>query len=205
MKKARIALALLALGLSTGATPQPSEVLPNPFFIKLDLVERLSCEDGISGSGARIDSDKVVTAYHVIKAGVSCSIGGVPTEVIYASEKLDLAVLHAPKFTLNESRMVINCNGMGKSDQFYAVGYAFGTEFVVQRLLGTGSKRTKGDAKFGGMDVLKGNSYPGMSGGPIVNEDGEIVGIVNASMGGGVSISLSRSLADSYLCRNGVE
>jgi S1-C subfamily serine protease len=187
MKRALIALLL-------GATPVPAnEALPSPFFLELDLIERITCGNAM-GSGVRIDGDLVLTADHVV-AGRTCTIDNVPVELVHEDGERDIAIIRTA--SISPSRMPLSCAGFVTGRMYLAVGYARGEHLVVQRLQGTGGTETR-DGRFLGLSELRGLIFPGMSGGAIVDETGQLVGIVNA--GNAAGLSLSRGLGDTFLC-----
>lgn len=199
--KLAIALALSAAVPAAAAVipiqatpPIAGQADPSPYFLPLDLVEKIECGNKI-GSGSRIDTDTVITATHVVTDG-GCTIRGKPAEVIYSDPKQDFSVLRTAD--KSSSRMAISCAAPVEGAEYFAIGYAFGDDFVVQPLTGTSSKVRAG--QFAGMKMLRGNIYPGMSGGPVIDRTGSIVGIVNAAPRNGLSSMLSLSLSGTYLC-----
>lgn len=189
-----IAAALFLVAPAPAATPNVP-VVPSPYFIKLDLVEQIICADR-TGSGARIDGDLVLTAEHVIEGG-PCTIGGALVEVVHVDRKADMAVLRTARRSF--TRIALSCAPFREGRAYYAIGYAFGSDFVVQRLMGTKSKTPEG--RWQGQALLRGQVFHGMSGGPIVDENGGLVGIINAVSKSGVALSVSKPLAETYLCR----
>jgi S1-C subfamily serine protease len=192
----------LALGAALSASfapassapeaPPPAELhaSPSPYFIDTALVERISCDEG-TGSGSWIAGDRVLTAAHVVAAG-NCLVQGKPTRPIYLDEDRDIAILQTQAQT--ETVMEMSCDAPVHGGHYIAIGYAFGVEKPVeQRLRGT-------TFSMDGFSVLKGNIFGGMSGGPVVNDDGEIVAIVNMYRTNGTSLSFMRSLSSTSLC-----
>lgn len=120
-----------------------------------------------------------------------CFIDGQPA-VPHPEDNLDFSTIDLPAKGLR-----INCEGFKDNEIYWAVGYAWGGP--VQRvitLVGTGQKDSStGEA------ILLGNPtvIPGMSGGPILNSRGEVVGTVN-QYSPMFPLSLSRELRDTSLC-----
>lgn len=181
--------ALMALASPTIAL---SEALPSPFLINLGDIDLIECTTK-RGTGVRIDEDLLLTAAHVVSED-TCSVRGAPVELIYFNGDKDVAVVRTKG--LNPSRMTYTCSGFKRGETYFAVGWAGGTDLVVNRVRATGLNRQSGDFK--GLAVLRGLTFHGMSGGAVVNQDGELVGLVNAGNSSG--LSLSRPLTDLYLC-----
>ena len=199
--KLAVALALAAIAPAAAAVvPLPARSTsadPSGYFIPLNLVEKIECGPYI-GTGARIDTSTVITAQHVVNAG-HCKASGSAAVDINDEPGHDFTTLRATN--PSDMRIAISCEGYVEGREYFAVGYAFGDDFVVQHLTGTGGRVRHG--KFAGLAILHGNTFPGMSGGPVVDINGAVVGIVNAGPTNGYSLSLSRPLADTYLCKNG--
>jgi S1-C subfamily serine protease len=195
MKTAGLFLALLALVSPTFALAQ-IEAEPSPFFLDDALTEFIKCSNdqgGVSGTGSRIDANTVLTAYHVV-AGRTCVINGFSAELVYSNGDQDIAVLKTQD--TSPLRLAISCDGFKRGKSYYATGWAFGERKITNRYIGLGIVvRNK---KFRGLERLKGMSFPGMSGSAVVDENGMVVGILNA--GNTTGSMLSRSLSTTYLC-----
>lgn len=90
----------------------------------------------------------------------------------------------------------INCGGFVAGQWYWAVGYANGFEWqTMTRILATWKDADDGMRMLWGPPVI-----PGMSGGPILNAAGEVVGTVNA-YSKEFPVSFSRALKDTSLCR----
>lgn len=181
--------------LLAGLLALTASALPSSYFIPLDLVERIQCDAG-SGSGSWIDNDAILTAAHVESAG-HCMVRGQPTETVYVNGALDLAVLRPAM--QSPVRIPLACDVPVTGRPYFATGFAHGTDFVVQRLEGTGEHWSPTNDP-SAMDIYRGRIIPGMSGGPIFDDRGYIVGIVNAAPADGRDLSISRSLVGTYLC-----
>ena len=188
MKRAFLALLL-------GAAPAPTnEAIPSP-FIELDTVKRIVCET-VVGSGVRIDGNLVLTADRVV-AGRACTIDDVPVELVHEDGARDIAIVRTA--AASSIRVPLTCAGFATGFSYFAVGFAHGRKLVVQRLHGTDGIEIRDEA-LRGLSQLRGLVFPGMSGGPIVDEAGQVVGIVSAGNGSG--LTLSRALNQTKLCRD---
>lgn len=174
------------------------DALPSPYFIDLDLVRPIMCEtpEGIwGGTGVYISATDLVTAAHVIEEG-TCRIGGVPVEVVHLDKARDFAVVRTP--LKSDRRITISCAGFREGADYFGVGYARGTDFVMQRFTGTRDKVSS--RALAGMAVLRGKGFHGQSGGAMIDDLGRLVGIVSAGPQDGTPWLFSRPLTDTYLC-----
>lgn len=156
-------LAGLSLAFLLGAAPD--KTIPTPFPYTFSVVPLVGCLNG-SGSGVRVSDDIVITAKHV-SDNLQCRIGFVPLAVVHEGPK-DFAALRGE--LPNGFRATVNCDGIETGKTYFAVGYAFGEEQVMQPLLGTNQYDE-------GYRRMRGRVFPGMSGGPVVNSDGAVVAI----------------------------
>lgn len=145
--------------------------------------------DAVSfGTGFAVTGDGLLmTAYHVIKNAKAVSIrlaDGVKKEakIVNVSETLDLAVLkidsHTPNYLSIKSSQTIIAAG----DKVFTFG------FPVVKVLGNEPKYT--DGAISSLSGIGGDVtflqitvpvQPGNSGGPLISEKGEVVGIITAS------------------------
>jgi S1-C subfamily serine protease len=100
--------------------------------------------------------------------------------------------------------MQIHCATFKTGEVYYALGYAFARDMMVTRLYAT--------AKYGNRkDVVSGTPFPhirelngmiiqGMSGGPIIDPKGRVVGINNGEANER-RIGLSREIIETYFCK----
>ncbi len=183
--------AAMAAALLGAPVPEP-EAMPSPFFVNLALVGQPHCGKAL-GSGSWIDGQTFLTAAHVTVNG-PCSIGGMPAETVYENEDIDIAVLR-PATSISE-RMPISCARPRRGDDYFAVGYARGRMFVIQRYVAEGIRRD-------GLATFRGQGYQGMSGGPVVDRDGRQVAVLVKILKDGMPVMFARPLADTYLCKSG--
>lgn len=190
-------LALLSLTALVSASPPP-EAPPNGYFIPIDLIEKLTCsgpEGTVMGSGSYVDAHHILTAAHVA-AGRTCVVGDQVTQTVMVDGHRDVAVVRTPR--QGRGRISFSCRKPKAGDEAFAIGYAGGADFVVQRFTAAASFVPKHVVGFQGLAVFKGHAYRGMSGGPVVDSKGQIIGILNAVNGNG--LMFSRLLSETYLC-----
>ena len=154
----------LALVLLLGAS---APVQSGSYAAPDAAIVRVECDDGI-GTAVKISGDTYVTATHVVSSGV-CRVGGVRITNI-VSEENDFSSFTGPTSTVKAK---VSCRGYRAGDFYLARGYAFGaadihsipwqaTPFVIK-----------------GYQTFMGDGIPGMSGGPVVDSRGRVVGVTN--------------------------
>jgi hypothetical protein len=182
--------ALLAL-VPVSATPQttPASSLE---LVHYPLVHRVDCLEG-RGTAFRVGGVHWLSVAHVT-ALHACSIDGQAITVTEQDGKRDFAQLDAGIMPANGFK--INCKGFIPGHWYFAIGYPQGGPIQVALALYATYAKTAD-----GRRVLLGDYtvIPGMSGGPILAEDGSVVGVVNAYLPG-TSISISRELRDTSVC-----
>lgn len=177
--KMSILASLLLVGASAGQTVEP---------LKTDLraIVRVSC-GRVMGTAWKINEDTYVTADHVISEG-GCSVGGEPISDVRVDPDKDFATFIGPK---TPYRVKYSCGGFNAKEEYLAVGYAFGFfHKTFQPWIASVFKQ-------GGYQSFIGESIPGMSGGPVLNEWGKAVGIVNMRWP-----ARSRELKDTFICKD---
>lgn len=176
--------AALAFACVSAATPPET---PPPYHYP--MVKQVLCKYA-KGTAFRL-GDTVVTAAHVSN-NYGCTIGG---EAFTANSEpgLDFATLEGLPIGRG---MKINCDGFKAGEWYHAVGYASGNPWqMTVTVLATWERAGNGVRIMLGYPTF----IPGMSGGPVMNGAGEVVGIVN-SYWRGQPYSGSRELKDTSLC-----
>lgn len=187
-----VAFAALSLCASSMATTR----VP-PIYVKNPSIRQVVCDQGL-GTAFSIGPGKFITAAHVASAS-GCEIDGHPITRFYFSGKLDFAVVTS---AAQAPAMKLDCSGYRDRDHYFAVGFAGG--FPKQRLIVLQSSHAATAilspfSRFGHILTGSPTIIPGMSGGPITNRAGEVVGIVNA-YNSFMVLSISRELRDTFLC-----
>ncbi len=196
-RRLRWLLGLLALGLAvamlaTGVT-------------RLLLPGRVSW-----GSGVILGGGYVLTCEHVVRDGVSFTVHwegrAYEAEVVASSPPRDLALLEAEGVDgagIAWSRWRV----LGPGDMVLAVGYPAGTPrpaTVVGEILQVGASAVApGDVWLEDLVLVHGAYEGGMSGAPLVNMWGEVVGVVSGSLTeegpAGVGLAVSADSARRWL------
>lgn len=181
------ALGLPALAFSlVSATPPDSKL-----FVNYPLVHKVSCDEG-SGTAFRIGKNHWLSVAHVATLS-HCEIDGRKVVVTEIDGKHDFARLDGES---SGNGFRVNCSGFIPGHWYWAVGHAKGLPF--QTALAVYATYARGG---NGKRVLIGeyDFIPGMSGGPVLDELGQVVGTVNAFIPG-TPISLSRELKETSIC-----
>lgn len=184
---------LKALVLAGVALPLVSAKLPPAPItgaLHYPLVHQVICKEG-RGTAFRVGPNRMLSVAHVTKNS-NCKINGRPFASV-EPEGQDFAEVTVADRKLGA--LPINCDGFQPGEWYWAVGYAGGYEWqTVTRLYATIHKDI-------GMRLLRGEVIRGMSGGPILNAKGEVVGTVNAK-NIFVPVAYSVELADTPVCAN---
>ena len=206
-------LALVSIiTIAVGAPSKPPAYHPH-IFLNLNHTRLIQCYKKIngvewqfSGTGFVIAKNIIVTANHVVTGQSDCvdAATQLPVKTYYHSNEKDLALLSVDTGQ-SDNFQKYSCEGFKKDHHYTSAGYAFGTDLIVNDLIATGKKMTDHVEDVApGFDpstltILKGDIFHGMSGGPIFNDDGFVVGINTASDGHGTATS--RALKDTILCK----
>jgi V8-like Glu-specific endopeptidase len=190
--------AAAALGAAQPNTP--GTAAPSGYFINAGLVREIFCTDGkdlYSGTAWFAKDKTLVTAAHVVEHMKKCVIDRKPVTIEKLDHDADYAIIHADIKT--DEVLSYTCEPFKKDETYLAVGYALGETLAVQKLRGSSIKDDQ-EQDFKDESFLVGNSFEGMSGGPIFNMNGQVVGIVNGGDTEGRANALSRPLTDTVLC-----
>lgn len=153
------------------------------------------CDTG-TGSGFFIDDDgTLITNYHVIEYANSIEIqlGNAVyavDKIVNFSEKYDLAILKAD---IDENDYFDTTNDVQKGEQVYAVGSALGdlTDTMTSGIVSHPSRET------GVIECIQTDAAisHGNSGGPLINQYGQVVGVNSYSVTSGTDLNLAIKLS----------
>jgi len=137
--------------------------------------------------------DLIVTNEHVIRGNDQVVINGHTFEehlskVLFVDEHLDLAFLDASKLSQSAKGKISEMSSPKIGEEILAVGHPFGLKFSFTKGIVSNPKVVKNNLEFIQHDAAL---NPGNSGGPLVNNKGEIIGVNSFSIVNGNSIGFS--------------
>lgn len=182
-----VALCLIAVGVTFTLCQDrctPSVELSTMQFAMTNTVFIEIYRDGNfqgCGSGCVIsDSGLILTAKHVVEAGDSFIVyfngadAGYDSEVFYIYEDRDMAVLNSCVFSPTYFSMV-DVPEVGT--EIFSLGAPFGKDYFVYVSKGIISRQISKHRFFGPSFMIDSSINSGMSGGPIIDENGSLIGI----------------------------
>jgi len=149
----------------------------------------LAAAASICGSGFVIRQDGyILTNYHVIKNAnrITVTIPGrqaVPARVITVDQEKDLAILQVSLRNIT-ALPVASSETVQVLDSITVLGYPLPTELGTALSASDGKVNAIRDGRNGGTQLFQidANVNPGNSGGPLLNNHGEVVGIIVAKI-----------------------
>lgn len=169
------------------------------YFINLNSVPFIDCGE-FTGSGSVIGRDTVITASHVVGKATECRIMGIPAAVTENRTDRDYAILTI-RTTSSAQRFPIDCGGFVRGRTYYAVGYAGGRTFAVTKLIAGLKEAIDYNGTVISVRDLLGRSYRGMSGGPVIDSEGNQVGTLISISLAGPDTTHSLELKDTSVCQ----
>ena len=181
--------------------------MQNSYFMNLGNVKFIACktENGKIhfGSGVIIGKNRIITANHVIYNAKKCMVDNHEVSIVSQYPEMDFAVLSVD---LGENPAItpISCDGFKNGETYFSLGFSYAADFAMTKLKATenfmdaAEKPESYPFPTNHLQILSGLAFSGMSGGPIIDMDGRIVGITNMSNEG--SMVASRSLDETPLC-----
>jgi S1-C subfamily serine protease len=178
------------------ATPEPAysslvyqAVRPSLVLIQVEERHKDAESDFGLGSGVVVDAfGNILTSLHVVDGASTIKVtfaDGTESEaeIVSSQPEIDIAVIQAYDTPLFVVPAVLgNPNAMRVGDEAFVVGNPFGLYSSMSAGVISGFDRvftlTDSDLEIHGMIQIDAAVNPGNSGGPLLNRDGHVVGIV---------------------------
>jgi hypothetical protein len=182
---------------------EKTNVQPNPHPESIGQVICVS-EGGISsGTGTIVGENTILTAFHVISSGGECYFKERRVSLSAIDPTLDYAVL--TQDTRGNKGLDINCDGIRNGTSYDMLGYAAGVAFSVNRGKAIGETVDfMANVDFPWtveeLQILEGLVITGMSGGPVLDSRGRVIGTIIAKSSDTTSLALIRDLKTTPLC-----
>lgn len=192
-------------------------LIPTPMVNIQDVIDRamkavvyvrVNGEEGWGGSGVYVGKGLIMTARHIVKDGESFSV-----TFENGNEYLSCCAMFDPDVDVGFIFISEpDCIPLGfsteksrRGDTVYLLGnpYGLSLKFSVTRGIVSNTNREH-DGLFGNKPVIQidAGAYPGDSGGPVINEKGEIVAMNVATFGSGDN---TNACIPADVCRQALE
>lgn len=135
----------------------------------------------------------IITNEHVVRGSKEVVIDGEEfeqqlTQVLFLDEKLDIAFLKKPSDVLTDKVLLGDSKNIQSGDNVLAIGHPFGLRYSATKGIVSNPQALQNDLLFIQHDAAL---NPGNSGGPLLNEKGQVVGVNTFGMKDGNSIGFS--------------
>ncbi len=156
-----------------------------------------------TGTGFLLPEEQViVTNYHVVQDNREVVVDGVKlprqmAKVVFTDPRHDLAFIAAPACETTLSAVLAADKTVSVGHLVVAIGHPFGLKFSATQGIVSGTEHLQDDLPYIQHDAAL---NPGNSGGPLVNQKGEVIGVNTFIVNGGESMGFSlpvRFLAES--------
>jgi len=162
----------------------------------MQSVVHIGTDAGWQGSGVYVGKGLILTAGHVIEGGWSFTVtfeDGTIRESCksYQESMTDVGFIYLEDY--DGYSLGFNSDECNRGDDVYIFGSPFGWEYNFSVTKGIISSINRDCGGFFGDKIMfqsDAASYPGNSGGPVTDDEGEIIGILVGGVGGSDNISL---------------
>ncbi|GAB3017454.1 S1C family serine protease [Natronobiforma cellulositropha] len=181
-------------------------VVDSVTFIRVFGIEQPFTEETGQGQGSGFlyDENHVVTNEHVVYGGEDIDVryptdDWAHTEVVGTDFYSDLAVLEVDTVPETAEPLALSEYRPAVGQEVLAIGNPFGLEGSMSQGIVSGVDRSLDmpGRRFTFPNVVQTDAAinPGNSGGPLVDMDGEVVGVINAGGGDNIGFAISAALA----------
>lgn len=193
MKK-QLIFALAAAALSLIAVVSPASAQTDP------AIRPVQCGQDHGTVFATEDGD-FITAAHVARGG-NCRLNAShPIRVMNYYDRADYARGRAGSF---DGSLRVSCEPIIAGEQYIMVGYPAGTDQAIHvfgRATGDSHDIDQPGVRIDGLVSIRGGGVVrGMSGGPVLNQNGDVVGIISA-VSASSRITLVQPIINTRYCR----
>ena len=144
----------------------------------------------------------IVTNNHVVQGNREVVVDGskLPRQmakVVFSDPRHDLAFIAVPPCPEAPAAALVSNKTVSVGDMVVAIGHPFGLKFTATQGIVSGTEHLQGDLSYIQHDAAL---NPGNSGGPLVNQQGEVIGVNTFIVNGGEGLGFSlpvRFLAES--------
>lgn len=151
-------------------------------------VSAWGCGTNTTGSGFLVNQQTIVTNAHVIAGATRISVQNTGSasqiaEIIWFDPDLDLAILRV-QAVVNGQPLELFDGTVSAGDIASAVGYSRGNDIsdndatVLQRFTAEGYNIYNNKTVTRSLYALRGNIVPGLSGSPLIGDNGKVLGLV---------------------------
>lgn len=166
----RVLVAIAALLMAAPGPPLDMEFqgdyAHDPAAIVLIYCQRAT--GGVTGSAFKVSETTYITAHHVVAGGI-CAVGNAPVQITSLDEKRDYATFIGPA---SPAMLKPSCDGFRPGTVYAARGYPGGSSYNIF------TPWLAMRAVWKGFGVFAGEAIGGMSGGPLLDPQGRVVGVV---------------------------
>lgn len=183
-------LYVLVYGVKTDIDVIVNDVTPERTDFPLSSIVFVEAAAGWSGSAILIDEDTLLTAGHIVNGCLGINIRPDDESDYYAVADgfyvypFDAAIIHSKSKLTNTPIRIGKSSNLKIGETVYIIGYPFGvsTDIVTKGTVSGKGERYGGF--FGDIDLITVDapSWPGNSGGAVINDAGELVGILVGSI-----------------------